>query len=119
MSIATDAQPDIASALSDFGTDATFRSIVHGARVIGSGSADVVTETTIKVVPTSYSAHEIGNGVATETDIKIIVAGDAISSPPKIDDEVILLDVTYKIGRVEQTIFQGTRLLYTIKLLGN
>ena len=119
MSIATDLQPVILDAITEFGTTATFRSIAYGARVIGSASVDVVTETTVKVLPDSYSAHEIGNGVAGETDIKVLAAGDSFDTPPTTDDEITLLDVTYKIGRVEQTIFQGERLLYVIKLLGN
>jgi len=119
MSIATDLQGDITAALNDFGTVATFRSIAHGVRVIGSGSVDVVTETSIKVVPDSYSAFDIGNGVATESDIKIIVDGADFTTPPTQDDEVELLGVIYKIGRVETTILQGTKLIYTIKLRGN
>lgn len=120
MSLATDLKTDITAAIAEFGTAATFRSIAHGARVIGSGSApDVITESSIKVIPSSYSAFEIGNGVATETDIKILADGADFSTPPTHDDQIELLGVIYVIGRVETSILQGTKLIYTIKLRGN
>ena len=119
MTLAQDLQPTINDAINEFGTVATFRSIQHGVRVIGSGSSDVITETSIKCIPSSYSALEIGNGIATETDIKILVDGADFSTPPTQDSEIQLLNVIYKIGRVETTLLQGIKLIYVIKLLGN
>ena len=74
-----------------------------------------MSETSVKVVQAEYSAHELGNGIATETDVKLLVAGSGVTVVPKLDDEIIVGGTTLRITRVTRVNLQGTTLLYTLR----